>query len=81
VFGIRKNAITAGLANFLFSIDVYMFMTNNITGVTREKGPAYPSGAHELSPFLMGSCCLMINFKCSVLKVFVCSFGHWSVLL
>ena len=31
--------------------------------------------------FLMGSCCLMINFKCSVLKFFVCSFGHWSVLL
>ena len=29
----------------------------------------------------MGSCCSMINIKCSVLKVFVCSFGHWSVLL
>ena len=54
MLGIRKNAITAGLANFLFSIDVYMFMTNNLTGVTREKGPAYPSGVHELSPVFNG---------------------------
>jgi len=50
VFGIRKNAITVGLANFLFSIHVYSFMTNNTTSTTGVEGTNNPSGAHEFIP-------------------------------
>jgi hypothetical protein len=47
---VSEKMLWLGLANFLFSIHVYRFMTNNTTSVTGIEGTNNHSGAYEFIP-------------------------------
>ena len=50
MFLVSEKMLYLGLANFLFSIHVYGFMTNNTTSATGIEGTNNHSGAHEFIP-------------------------------